>query len=360
MSRRLSIFAIWLSVANSFISKIKDGVDAFILTLSGIVTFVFQYDTLADKDIMKKINIMGLPNGVGISRDMDILSNLLRSAGYEVDSHHMFRVKPEKFKYDLTIYLERLSPGTFEMGKLNAMIPNQEWFENEWIGILPMFDLIMAKTRFAERIFTKLGAKTDYISFTSEDRYIPDVKKDDYHWLHIAGKSVQKQTETVIQTWAKNPGFPALTIVQDPKFYKARATLKNVNFIIDHYPDPVLKIMQNSFAYHVCPSETEGFGHYIMEALSTKSFVITTNAEPMTELVTPEYGILISPVATKPMRLSTSYLVSPETLENAVVKAMILTDKRPEFGEKARSFYLRNDAIFKENFLKSVGNLLQA
>lgn len=302
---------------------------------------------------------MGLPNGVGISRDMDIISNLLRSNGFEVDTQHMFRVVPKKHIYDLTIYLERLSPGTLEMGKMNAFIPNQEWFENDWLRFLPYFSLILAKTRFAEKVFTDLGAKTEYISFTSEDRYLPDVKKDDYHWMHLAGKSVQKQTETVIQTWAKNPGFPSLTIIQDPKFYRSRTTLKNVNFIIDRYPDDVLKVLQNSFATHVCPSETEGFGHYIMEAMSTKSLVITTNAAPMNELVSADFGVFVEPVSHKPMKLSTAYQVSTETLEQAVVKAMILTDKRAEFGEKARNFFLSNDSLFRSRFVNAIRTLLQ-
>jgi hypothetical protein len=308
---------------------------------------------------MKKIGIMGLPNGVGISRDIEIIAEVLRKAGHFVESHHMFRVAPEKDKYDLCIYLERMAPGTFGMGKLNVFIPNQEWFETEWLQFLPFFDKVLAKTRFAEKIFKEIGCNTEYISFTSKDRFLPEVKKDDYHWIHIAGKSIQKQTEVVIRTWERNPGFPSLSVIQDPKFFKARTTPRNVNLINDRYPDEVLQTMQNSFSVHVCPSETEGFGHYIMEALSVKALVITTDAAPMNEIITPERGLLVKPVGSRPMRLSTAYMIDEKGLEETVVKAMILTDKRSEYGERGRQFFLDNDLIFRDLFTKAINNLLQ-
>jgi glycosyltransferase involved in cell wall biosynthesis len=307
---------------------------------------------------MKKIAIMAVPNGVGISRDCNIISSLLKTQGYEVGVFNMFKVVPKDHSYDLAIFLERFNPRSLNVGIKRAFIPNQEWFEAAWVPIIRSFDLVLAKTRFAEKLFSELDMKTEFISFTSEDRYLPNVQKDDYHWLHIAGKSIQKQTNVVIETWTRNPGFPSLTIIQDPKFFRPRGTLRNVNFVTDHYPDEVLKTMQNSFAFHVCPSETEGFGHYIMEAMSTKSVVITTDAPPMSEIVSRECGVLIPYITTRRMNLSTSYIVSPETLEKTVVKAMILMDKRVEMGEKARSFYLQNDTFFKDKFVKTINALL--
>lgn len=307
---------------------------------------------------MNNIGIMAVPNGVGISRDINIISTLLKDNGYNVDTYNMYKVDYNKtYDYDLLIYLERINQRTFHMGKKRILIPNQEWFEPDWIQYLKFFDRVLAKTNFAKKIFEK-HIKTDFISFTSEDRYIPNIKKDIHHWIHVAGKSIQKQTETIIETWDNNPGFPSLTIIQDPSFYKQRKVLKNINFIIDRYPDDVLKVMQNSFAVHVCPSETEGFGHYIMEALSTKSIVITTDAQPMNELVKKEYGVLVPYTATKPMKLSTCYKISSNDLEKSVINTIILCDKQKEIGDKARNFFLDNDSFFKRQFMESIHSVL--
>jgi glycosyltransferase involved in cell wall biosynthesis len=308
---------------------------------------------------MKTINIVGLPNGVGISRDIDIITGILKPAGFHVTCSHLFRMDPTK-KYDLNIFLERLTPAAMTTARLNCMIPNQEWFEPDWLPLLPKFDLILAKTRYAKEIFEELKCKTEFISFTSEDRYSPGVKKDLVHWLHLVGKSVQKQTETVFRTWQKNPGFPQLTIVQDPKFWRPRPNLRNVNYINDRMPEDVLRSMQNAYGVHVCPSETEGFGHYIMEAMSAKALVITTNAEPMNELVTNERGILVKPVSHEPMRLSMANFINEKSLEEAVIRATVLTDAQiSEKGESARKFYLDNDAFFRSAFLGAIRNLLQ-
>jgi glycosyltransferase involved in cell wall biosynthesis len=308
---------------------------------------------------MKSINIVALPNGVGISRDIKIITDILEPAGFRVSCSHLFRMDATR-KHDLNIFLERLTPTAMGTAKLNCMIPNQEWFEIDWIPLLKNFQLVLAKTRYAEEIFKELGCNTEFVSFTSEDRYVDGVKKDAVHWLHLVGKSVQKQTETVYRTWQRNPGFPQLTIIQDPRFWRPRTGLRNVTYMNDRVPEEILRVMQNAYAVHVCPSETEGFGHYIMEAMSAKAMVVATDAEPMNELVTPERGILVNPVSCEPMRLSMAYTVNEKSLEDAVMKATIMPDAEiAEKGEKARKFYLDNDAFFKRQFLHSIRNLLQ-
>lgn len=304
---------------------------------------------------MKTVNILAVQNGVGISRDVAIIKDILTKAGYEVDTNHIFRYEPGEKHYDLAIHLERFQPKTFPGATKNVLIPNQEWFEPGWLPALPGFHVIFTKTHFANKVFEDMGCKTEYISFTSEDRYLPDMQKDDLHYLHIVGKSIQKQTDIVVQTWEKNPGFPPLTVVHDPRFYKPRTSARNITYIYDRLPEPLLKAYQNVCAVHVCPSETEGFGHYIMEGMSCKSIVMTTHAPPMTELVQDGMGHYVEPVGTEPMRLSIKFKISPETLERAVVESIVMSDsQRREIGEKARAFFLQNDALFRRRLVEAV------
>lgn len=306
---------------------------------------------------MKLINILGVSNGVGITRDIELLKSILTDAGYTVETNHIYKFEPKK-KYDLNIFLERFKPELFECAEKNVMIPNQEWFEKGWIPVLKSFDCVFTKTKFADSVFKQLGCKTDFISFTSDDRYMPDIQKDDLQWIHIAGKSIQKQTDIVMQTWEKNPGFPHLTVLQDPKFFKPRVCSRSLTYMANRVSEQLLKTMQNANAVHVCPSETEGFGHYIMEALSCKAIVLTTGAPPMNELVTEERGVFVSPIKSEPLRLSIKFPISTETLEQAVIKTLIMDDKKKkEIKENGRKFFLDNDLFFRKAVVDAVKKL---
>lgn len=304
---------------------------------------------------MKRINILAVSNGVGITRDVGIIKRVLESDGYDVECNHTFKFKP-KHRYDLNIHLERFNPNAFQIADLNVMIPNQEWFELPWLPDVKSFDCFFTKTYFAEKIFSALN-NTKFIGFTSEDCYLP-VTKDPFHWVHVAGKSIQKQTEVVIRTWEKNPGFPIITIIQDPKFWRPRTTLPNVNFMIDRVPEEILKTIQNVSQVHVCPSYTEGFGHYIMEAMSVGSIVIATDGPPMNELVKEDRGVLIRHVREEPMNLSTKFVIDEKTLEEAVIKTMVMDEgKKTDMGLAARAFYEKNNAAFELNLKLAVRSL---
>lgn len=307
---------------------------------------------------MKSINILACSNGVGISRDVEIIESILKPQGYDVDVNHTYKSRLKRH-YDLNIHLERFNPATFGMAHKNIMIPNQEWFEKAWLPVRNAFDVYFTKSRFADAIFSSIGCQTEFVGFTSADRYKPDIKKDSNHWIHVAGKSIQKQTDTIIRVWSKNPGFPHLTIVQDPKFWKPRPLLKNVTFMMDRVPFSVLDTMQNCYSVHVCTSSTEGFGHYIMEAMSMKGLVITTDGPPMNELVTEDRGILVKSSSQSSMHMSTKYLIDDRSLEEAVIKTMIMDDgMKSEKVSAARSFFLENDKLFRERFLNAIDKVL--
>jgi glycosyltransferase involved in cell wall biosynthesis len=304
-----------------------------------------------------QINIVSCDNGVGLSRDARIITEIL-TPEHDV-TFSGFLTEPTK-QCDLNIFLELMHPKWLDFARKNVLIPNPEWYDNNWVQYLPRFDMVLAKTRCAEEIFRRRGCPTEFVSFTSYDRSIPGSKKDDLKFFHLAGKSLQKGTEMVIRTWEKNPAFPPLTIVQDPGKWKRRVTSKNVNHIFDHLDEHVLKTLQNAYGVHVCPSETEGFGHYIMEAMSVRALVISTNAPPMNELVTPDRGVVVDYTRRAPQRLATNYYASEATLERGVRSVMSLSDDAKErMRENGRSFYEANDAFFRRTFVDTIRKVLQ-
>mgnify|MGYP006946124963 CR=1 FL=1 len=111
---------------------------------------------------MKRINILAVSNGVGITRDVDIIKRELESDGYEVECNHTYRIQP-KHRYDLNIHLERFNPYTFDIADKNVMIPNQEWFEPSWSPAAKNFDVYFTKTRF-RKISTKGKSQASKLS----------------------------------------------------------------------------------------------------------------------------------------------------------------------------------------------------
>ncbi|KAF6265542.1 hypothetical protein COO60DRAFT_1697805 [Scenedesmus sp. NREL 46B-D3] len=55
-----------------------------------------------------------------------------------------------------------------------------------------------------------------------------------------------------------------------------------------------VRALQTSIGLDICPSEREGFGHYLNEARAAGAFVMTTDHPPMNELVLPDFGKVLS------------------------------------------------------------------
>lgn len=128
---------------------------------------------------------------------------------------------------------------------------------------------------------------------------------------------------------------------------------------VDYLADAELRELQNANLFHLCPSETEGFGHYIVEALSVGAVVLTTDAAPMNELVTEERGVLIPYSHTDRQHLATRYLVDAQALEAAVSTVLAMDDAAIQAKqEAARAFFLDNDAVFRTRLVEAVAAMV--
>jgi hypothetical protein len=106
--------------------------------------------------------------------------------------------------------------------------------------------------------------------------------------LIVAGKSPFKNTNAVLQAWAENPDFPPLTIttyepvgVQQVQQYINNSkglgyATRNIRLVADRMAVLQLNDLINSIGNHVCPSEKEGFGHYINQARAAGALLLTT------------------------------------------------------------------------------------
>jgi hypothetical protein len=201
-------------------------------------------------------------------------------------------------------------------GKPFYLMPNIEMYELEsehyWRA-----DVILCKTALCTRYLRKWflqegnprGTRVLYTRHTTSNLALaakgtgeaPRKDFSDVSFLHTAGKSIQKGTRQVLDCWLEQPDFPRLDFYMDQELYDG--AFNDYNERIRDSDNVFLHTGRLSAAefgqvvtqgrYFLCPSMMEGYGHYINQARSSNAFIITTDAAPMNELVTPASGALV-------------------------------------------------------------------
>jgi glycosyltransferase involved in cell wall biosynthesis len=121
----------------------------------------------------------------------------------------------------------------------------------------------------------------------------------------------------------------------------------NVSLVREHLDDEAYRRLQNEHRFHLCPSQTEGYGHYIAEAMSCGAVVVTLDAEPMNELVTDERGVLIAAHAAGTQDLATLYAFDDVAMETAIERCLGMDETAAAtLGQAARQWFEDNRAAF--------------
>lgn len=307
-----------------------------------------------------KINIITHRNGSGLEKDAAILLNLFTSAGW-VAWFHEYHNPLAPPPADVNIFLE-LYRAEWATAPRNYLIPNQEWFESRWIGSLPRLTSVLAKSRYAEKMFSE-WVKTEYIGFTSEDIYDPGVLTRNRQFIHVRGRSTTKGTVQAIQAWMENPGLPPLHIYTHRGWTPEEARLletypENIVTHTSRLPASAFRRLMNESLFHVCPSPCEGFGHYINEAKACGNIVITTDAPPMNELIHDNItGFTVPVEKTEPFNLDVKYIPGPSGIALAAWTVIALdSDMIHGISRACRASYLKWKQEFEERILKIVGD----
>lgn len=300
-----------------------------------------------------EINIISPGGKFGLSSDVTVLEKELTALGHKVYTHRPDKVKGKKV--DINVHVQDGTLKALPFATKNYLLPNPDWYKASVLSI-SQFDLILCKTREAEKIYKNINPKTKYISFTTEDRYDANEEKNLRSLIHLASTSILKGTAILLKAWEANPKLPTLTLI-NPKA-KTFQILPNVETIDYYLPLQELVALQNQFGIHICPSETEGFGHYIFEALSCGAVVVTTDAPPMNEFIT-DPRCLASYSSVMRWRMARRYAVDPQSLVDAVENLLLLPDEELiKIGEQNRIFYLQNDQFFKDSLREVFGSAL--
>ncbi|WP_375192854.1 glycosyltransferase [Marinobacter sp.] len=256
---------------------------------------------------------------------------------------------------DLVVHLENIQPTQLWKGQHHWLIPNQEWFIESRLPYLAEVDKVLGKTRHAAEIFEKLHSSTEFLGFTGDmaGHGMQQEQKNYGLALHVAGTSQLKGTQSVLNCWQRHPEWPKLVVVSE-QAPELPAHLPNVE-IRKNIKEEELSSLWGKAGFAIQPSEVEGYGQVLAEALANGCVTITTDAPPMNELVSPTFGFLARPTATQKFRLGTRFRVADADLETVVAGA--LTEPLDMLGKRAelaREWSTTNHS----NFLRRLGNFL--
>lgn len=298
-----------------------------------------------------RIQLLARDNGAGLSRDMTLLAAALDEAGASVRTNGLphrgrfaewltrMRLAGRAPAFDLNLMLERVRPEFVRAARRNVLVPNPEYFRAQDRAALDGIDTVWAKTRHAERLFAALGKSVRHIGFTSPDRLDPAVPRR-HAFFHGPGRSNNKGTAALLKLWAAHPEWPMLTVVWRRKRVELDVRPANVRLIREHLDDAAYRRLQNEHRFHLCPSQTEGYGHYLVEAMSCGAVTVTLDAEPMHELVTAGRGVLVPAHATGAQDLATLYGFRDADMACAIERCVAMSDDEASMlGASARSWY---------------------
>lgn len=336
---------------------------------------------------MANINLVYRDNGFGLSRDFRLLAGALRRNGCEVYATRVdargerrrrrrgvaaclqaprlllggLRRHLDAPRFDLNVMLEHLWPEQTALAQRNAVLPNPEWFDRHDQRRLGSVDAVWAKSRDALDIFQALGCDAQLVGFDSEDRMDRDIVRQ-RRFLHLAGGSRTKGTQRLLALWHRHPEWPVLTVLQHPSEAIKAPPAANIDHRIDYLdprrPDDLHELvrLQNSHQFHVCTSEADAWGHYLVEALGVGAVTLTVDAPPMNERITPGCGLLVPYARREPMALATRYYFDEQALERTVNHALGLdAHELRQISDNARACFERNRVAFDQR----VGSALQ-
>lgn len=300
----------------------------------------------------KHFNIItNLESGAGLRCEYEILRVILESAGHRVMGVD-FRQAGQAPSADINLFLETVVERMFGAAIQNWVMPNPEFWLEEYQQSLPRLSRVLCKTQHAFKLFQDLaGDRAQYVGFMSRDLLQSEVRRKP-KFLHLAGNSPFKNTEIVLRAWRKLPF--QLTLVSGLECFRQQASkLENVR-IYDRVSEEKLRYLMNSRQFHLCPSQYEGFGHYIHEALSVGAIVLTIDVPPMNELGLPA-ELLMPCIPDRQLRLATLHKITHEVLRNRVQTIVDLSSRRlREFSRRARDLFEKECEEFPRRLLAVV------
>lgn len=358
-------------------------------------------------------------NSMGLLNDALIYKNIFKMHKFQVSTYInninnlqknqiLVSNRDKTHYFDINLFLENIGPD-YQIrfpARINMFMPNQDLFvEFDNLGAI---DFILCKTKITFDMFVHIKNERNYTYhciYTKFTTFIPKelrlnkpcaqatckdaiIKKNDNLFVHFAGKSRFKNTFSLVACWIKNNGFidtdpyiilritcykKCLERLQKRMLEKLDLDINSLKQINDKYiyknlelygspaPEKEYVDMLKMANVAICPSEREGFGHYINEARYFGTFIISIDAPPMNELVIDKVnGVLIEAYTTNRIARDTSFEVLAyfPNIDELAEKITYCIKNKNNFADKRQSFRKK---FFEDMFFlyKSLDNLIK-
>lgn len=303
---------------------------------------------------MKTVNIItNISNGAGLQRDAELFLSLLESLGHRgrliaYDRPHDGLSYPA----DINLFMEVMVPGLLNNAPQNWLMPNSEWWNGQ-VGncALPRIAKVLCKTHDCENIWNQiLPGRCEYTGFEASDfRDGTPLEHKENAFLHLAGNSGTKNTDAVVEAWRQfNIPYNLEVVVRSINYVPRCLGVKNITYH-QRISDVQVRMALNCRWFHLMPSQYEGYGHAIHEALACGGIVLTTDAPPMSESSGIPRELLIPSCGTFRKEWATCHYVAPEAVAQAVLKAGALSSaRRLELSVAARRGFEKDRTFFRQ------------
>lgn len=329
------------------------------------------------------VTILCPSSGMGLKKDALIIQNALNANcipnkivyihfgnSYKNIARKIFNKIKEKFSVlhsklqlllglknrHISIHLEVVMHRHLFHSPYNVLIPNQEWFRINSL-VIEKVDCIWCKSHLSKSVFSEIGLPVRYIGFQTHIKQLPNLnsfrKKEFFTRI---GMTKTRGSDQLVEIWNQHPEWPRLNMVVDSSL-KPSLSPANVNYLAPVESDDEYFELVNSFQFHIYVTEAEGFGHSILESMSTGAIVLVTQAAPMTEYATKKSVIFIPAQYSGPMCLSPRFKSTNEQIESAVESALQMSE--------ADILDMRSNALdtnhrLENTFIQSLRNAIEA
>jgi hypothetical protein len=230
---------------------------------------------------MTNVSILCYDNAVGLRRDAILLNNLLLNE-FNSSITYLFN-QINLSKSDIGIWIQNYIPSELSKFKKNIYYINEEWSGNCELDNLHLFDYIITKSDYGKSLLKPYHKNVINLGFFSKNIFNPTLVSD--RFIHFGGKSIQKNTELVVNTFYQST-IP-LTLLHSIDKWDEMKSSSNVKYHHYYLSDDDIFSELNSHSNHICCSLYETWGHYLYEGLSTGNEIICSSIPTFTENLDP-------------------------------------------------------------------------